>query len=74
MRRRDAQLRAQQPAAETQLLDYLASDAIVHSLDMYTAAKREFLERFNGYVLEPRGYDYKVQFPGPRATTRSRRR
>lgn len=32
---------------------------------MYTTAKREFLERFNEYVLMPRGFDYKVQFPGP---------
>jgi diaminobutyrate-2-oxoglutarate transaminase len=46
-------------------MDYLSGDAIVHSLDMYTAAKREFLERFEEVVLRPRDLDYKVQFPGP---------
>ncbi|GAA4137397.1 diaminobutyrate--2-oxoglutarate transaminase [Actinomadura keratinilytica] len=53
------------PVLKRRLLDYLASDAIVHSLDMYTAAKRRFLERFDEVVLRPRGLDYKVQFPGP---------
>ncbi|RKS74409.1 diaminobutyrate aminotransferase [Actinomadura pelletieri DSM 43383] len=53
------------PQLKQRLLDYLSRDAIVHSLDMYTAAKREFLERFSEYVLRPRGLDYKVQFPGP---------
>ncbi len=50
------------------LLDYLGSGAIVHSLDMYTAAKRTFLERFRDLVLEPRDLDYKVMFPGPTGT------
>lgn len=53
------------PQLKRRLLDYLGSDAVVHSLDMYTTAKREFLERFNEYVLRPRALDYKVQFPGP---------
>lgn len=53
------------PQLKRRLMDYLASDAVVHTLDMYSAAKREFLERFNEYVLQPRGLDYKVQFPGP---------
>lgn len=50
------------------LLDYLKSGAIVHSLDMHTTAKRMFLERFRDLVLEPRGLDYKVMFPGPTGT------
>ncbi|WP_433324772.1 diaminobutyrate--2-oxoglutarate transaminase [Spirillospora sp. CA-294931] len=53
------------PELKRRLMDYLASDSVVHGLDMYTAAKRTFLERFNEVVLEPRGLDYKVQFPGP---------
>ncbi|WP_395106860.1 diaminobutyrate--2-oxoglutarate transaminase [Actinomadura sp. SCN-SB] len=53
------------PLLKQRLMDYLASDAVVHGLDMYTVAKREFLERFNEIVLRPRGLDYKVQFPGP---------
>lgn len=50
------------------LLDYLASDGIMHGLDMHTVAKREFLTRFNEVVLQPRGLDYKVQFAGPTGT------
>ncbi|MFI6522690.1 diaminobutyrate--2-oxoglutarate transaminase [Spirillospora sp. NPDC050679] len=53
------------PRLKQRLLDYLAGDNIVHSLDMYTAAKRDFLVRFEETVLKPRGLDYKVQFPGP---------
>src|SRR5690606_26567383 len=34
------------PVLKNALLDYLSSDAVVHSLDMYTAAKRDFLEAF----------------------------
>jgi diaminobutyrate-2-oxoglutarate transaminase len=45
--------------------DYLAEDGIIHSLDMWTSAKRRFLERFEAVVLQPRGLDYKVQFTGP---------
>jgi diaminobutyrate-2-oxoglutarate transaminase len=38
---------------------------IVHSLDMATTAKSDFLQSFRDLILEPRGLDYKVQFPGP---------
>jgi diaminobutyrate-2-oxoglutarate transaminase len=50
------------------LVSYLHSGAIVHSLDMHTRAKRTFLERFREIVLEPRGLDHKVMFPGPTGT------
>ncbi|MCV7152359.1 diaminobutyrate--2-oxoglutarate transaminase [Mycolicibacterium pyrenivorans] len=53
------------PALKQPLLDYLASDMIVHSLDMATSAKTNFLETFERLILRPRGLDYKVQFPGP---------
>ncbi len=56
------------PDLKRALLAYLESDRIVHGLDMYTAAKGEFLERFQDVVLAPRGLDYKVQFPGPTGT------
>jgi diaminobutyrate-2-oxoglutarate transaminase len=46
-------------------MDYFAGDSVIHGLDMYTVAKRQFLERFNEIVLAPRGMDYKIQFPGP---------
>ncbi|MCV7281999.1 diaminobutyrate--2-oxoglutarate transaminase [Mycolicibacterium flavescens] len=56
------------PVLKRAVLDYLAGDGIVHSLDMATTAKREFLETFSALVLEPRNLDYKVQFPGPTGT------
>ncbi|MGH3367680.1 MAG: diaminobutyrate--2-oxoglutarate transaminase [Nocardioidaceae bacterium] len=56
------------PDLRRALIDYLNSGAVVHSLDMYTVAKRTFLERFRDLVLEPRGLDYKVMFPGPTGT------
>lgn len=50
------------------LVDYITSDGITHGLDMSTVAKREFLESFKKNILDPRGLDYKVQFPGPTGT------
>ena len=47
------------------LIDYLQSGGILHSLDMSTAAKRDFLLRFDELILAPRGLRYRVQFPGP---------
>src|SRR5215469_6070492 len=53
------------PALKRALLDYLASDRVIHSLDMHTVAKAEFLTSFDELILQPRGLDYRVQFPGP---------
>lgn len=50
------------------LIAYLQSDGIVHSMDMYTAPKREFLEYFQQNILAPRGLNYKIQFAGPTGT------
>jgi diaminobutyrate-2-oxoglutarate transaminase len=47
------------------LLEYLSGDGIVHSLDIATAAKQNFLETFDRLILKPRKLDYKIQFPGP---------
>ena len=52
-------------AIKTRLLEYLAADGVMHALDMYTTAKRDFLVRLREVVLEPRALDYKVQFCGP---------
>jgi diaminobutyrate-2-oxoglutarate transaminase len=56
------------PALKDRLIQYLKSDGVTHSLDMATVAKRDFLASFERHVLEPRGLDYKVQFPGPTGT------
>ena len=57
------------PALKQALLEYLASDRVIHSLDMHTVAKSEFLTTFDEFILQPRGLDYRVQFPGPAGTT-----
>jgi diaminobutyrate-2-oxoglutarate transaminase len=56
------------PELKQALLEYLQRDGVTHGLDMTTVAKRKFLECFQHVVLEPRGLDYKVQFPGPTGT------
>jgi len=50
------------------LIQYLQSDGIVHSMDMYTAPKRDFLTFFQENILAPRGLNYKIQFAGPTGT------
>jgi diaminobutyrate-2-oxoglutarate transaminase len=57
-----------EPRLKQALIDYLEQDGVVHSLDMVTPAKERFLERFHEVILEPRGLDYKIQFPGPTGT------
>lgn len=56
------------PLLNNVLIEYLQSDRIVHSLDMFTTARRDFLKTFNEVILEPRDLDYKVVFPGPGGT------
>ncbi len=56
------------PQMKEKLIEYLTDDGIVHGLDMSTEAKGTFLRRFNEVILQPRGMDYKVMFPGPTGT------
>jgi diaminobutyrate-2-oxoglutarate transaminase len=56
------------PHLKQRLIEYIAADGLTHSLDMATSAKREFLEKFNALILEPRNLRYKVQFTGPTGT------
>lgn len=49
-------------------IEYLLGENILLSLDMYTAAKRDFIEAFVDLILKPRGLSYKIQFPGPTGT------
>ncbi len=56
------------PKIKAALIDYLADDNIIHGLDFWTAAKRDYLATFVELILKPRGLDYKVQFPGPTGT------
>jgi diaminobutyrate-2-oxoglutarate transaminase len=56
------------PDMKNALLTYISQDGIAHSLDLFTAAKRRFLESFERIILEPRGMNYRVQFTGPTGT------
>lgn len=50
------------------LITYLQNDGIIHALDMMTEPKAEFLLYLEEKVLQPRGLNYKVMFPGPTGT------
>jgi diaminobutyrate-2-oxoglutarate transaminase len=56
------------PVLIERLVEHLQAKGIVHGLDMATTTKREFLGRFEEVVLQPRGLEYKLQFPGPTGT------
>ncbi|MDE6025915.1 MAG: diaminobutyrate--2-oxoglutarate transaminase [Lachnospiraceae bacterium] len=53
---------------KAKLIDYLSNDGILHSLDMMTNVKADFIEYFEEKVLKPRGLDYKIMFPAPTGT------
>ena len=56
------------PILKSRIMSYLASDGILTSLDLHTAAKRAFLKAFREAILTPRGLDYRIQFTGPTGT------
>lgn len=56
------------PAMKKAVIDYINGDGVTHSLDMMTAAKRDFIQTFVETILKPRGMDYKLQFMGPTGT------
>jgi diaminobutyrate-2-oxoglutarate transaminase len=50
------------------LLEYIENDGVTHSLDMASKAKVGFLQAFKDVIMQPRGMNYKIQFPGPTGT------
>ncbi|MHC4044868.1 diaminobutyrate--2-oxoglutarate transaminase [Bradyrhizobium sp. 23AC] len=52
-------------AIKAAVIEYLASDGMIHGLDMATPAKIEFMETFNSVILESRAMRYRYQFTGP---------
>lgn len=56
------------PDLKKALLDYLTDDNIVHSLDMASKARAEFLAAYRDIILAPRGMNHRIQFPGPTGT------
>jgi diaminobutyrate-2-oxoglutarate transaminase len=57
-----------QPALVAALVAYLQRGGVLHSLDMYTRAKAEFLATFRDVVMVPRGLEHRVMFTGPTGT------
>lgn len=54
------------PLLKEKLIEYIKADGISQGLDMFTAAKKDFVNAFYELILEPRGMgDYKIQFTGP---------
>ena len=56
------------PRMKQRIIDYLQNDGVIHSLDMATTAKEQFLAKFDSVVLKPRNLEYKIQFTGPTGT------
>ena len=56
------------PTLKKILIDYISDDRVMHSLDMFTTARQEFIQTFNDVILTPRGLDYTLAFPGPGGT------
>ncbi|MCC5844387.1 MAG: diaminobutyrate--2-oxoglutarate transaminase [Verrucomicrobia bacterium] len=56
------------PVLKKALLDYIQDDGITHSLDLHTAAKRDFMEAFRTHILQPRKMDHRMMFTGPTGT------
>lgn len=56
------------PALKQAVINYLESDGVLHTLDMMTPPKREFIKAFVETILKPRQMDYKLQFMGPTGT------
>jgi diaminobutyrate-2-oxoglutarate transaminase len=56
------------PPLKQAVLEHLAADAPLATLDLHTAAKRAFLHSFEERILMPRRLDYLVQFTGPTGT------
>lgn len=50
------------------VIKYLKEGGVLHTLDMMTPPKREFIKAFVETILKPRNMDYKLQFMGPTGT------
>jgi len=56
------------PVFKRALMDYIASDGITQSFDLYTEARAKFLAALRSIILEPRGLDYVAQLTGTAGT------
>jgi diaminobutyrate-2-oxoglutarate transaminase len=56
------------PHMKKAVIDYIQANGVTHSLDMYTTAKRDFIEGFVNTIMKPRGMKHRLQFMGPTGT------
>lgn len=56
------------PDMKRAMIEFIENDGVAHSLDTYTTAKRDFVQKFHDVILEPRGMDHRMQFMGPTGT------
>ncbi|WP_130537484.1 diaminobutyrate--2-oxoglutarate transaminase [Thiomicrorhabdus indica] len=56
------------PKMTKAMVDYLNQGGVIHTLDMMTPAKRDFIQAFVETILQPKNLDYKLQFMGPTGT------
>jgi len=56
------------PRMTEAMIDYLQNDGVLHSLDMQTTAKAEFIQTFTDVILKPRNMPHRLQFMGPTGT------
>lgn len=56
------------PLMTSAMIDYMQSNGVLHSLDMQTTAKAEFMQAFTDIILKPRNMPHKLQFMGPTGT------
>lgn len=56
------------PKMKAAVIDYLQEDGVLHSLDMETQAKAEFIQSFTDFILKPRNMPHRLQFTGPTGT------
>ncbi|MBO1928224.1 diaminobutyrate--2-oxoglutarate transaminase [Thiomicrorhabdus sp. 6S2-11] len=56
------------PKMTQAMVDYLQNGGVIHSLDMMTPPKRDFIQAFVETILKPKKMDYKLQFMGPTGT------
>ena len=56
------------PIIKQEMISYLNSNGILHSLDMATEAKISFIDTFKNVILSPRKLNYRLQFTGPTGT------
>lgn len=56
------------PAMKNAIIEYLNKNGVLHSLDMQTQAKAEFIQHFTNVILKPRNMPHRLQFTGPTGT------